>query len=284
MMTKTQVACGGVLLIVLVGLCGCISGDRTSSDRVGSRTGSGSTRTSTAAALTLDLGGGVKMELVQVPPGQFVMGSSDQEEGRRDSEGPQHTVRIPEAFYLGRHEVTQAEWNAVMPENPSRYKGDDLPVHWVSAGDAEAFCQRLAARLGREVRLPTEAEWEYACRAGSNTAYFFGDTADDLDQYAWYDGHSRRSPNPVGGKQPNAWGLRDILGNVWEWCADTYRPTYDGAPIDGSARRPENEEDVRRVLRGGSWFDKAPVLRSASRIGRPAAMRSIYMGFRVVVR
>lgn len=281
MNTKNHAA-WSLALLVVAGLHGCAASDRAR-PAPASAPPAGKPGTDTDT-LTLDLGGGVKLELVRLPPGEFMMGSPAGEEGRRDNEGPAHTVRVAKAFYLGRYEVTEAQWSAVMPENPSRYKGDELPVHWVSAVDAEAFCRQLTARVGRTVRLPTEAEWEYACRAGSTTAYNFGDSGTDLDKYAWYDGHGRRSPSPVGGKQPNAWGLYDMLGNVWEWCQDAYRPSYDGAPADGSARPPETDDDFRRVLRGGSWFDKAPVLRSASRMGRPAAMRSIYMGFRIVVQ
>lgn len=274
-------SCGTWLM--LVALHGCAATDHARPTPMHLPDEAGAIPGSAAPALTLDLGG-VKMAFVEIPAGQFMMGSPETEIGRRENEGTQRAVQVPNSFYLGQYEVTEAQWNAVMPDNPSRYKGNDLPVHWVSAADAQTFCQRLTARLGRQVRLPTEAEWEYACRAGTTTAYPFGEASDNLARHAWYDGHSRRSPNPVGGKEPNAWGLYDMLGNVWEWCADAYQPGYAGAPTDGTARQAASDDDYRRVLRGGSWFDKAEDLRSASRMGRPAGMRSIYIGFRVVTQ
>jgi len=232
--------------------------------------------------LRIDLGGGVTIDFVRVPAGEFLMGSPASEPGRREHEGPQHPVQISQPFYVARFEVTQAQWRAVMGENPSWYKGDDLPVNRVSWFDCQEFCKRLSERVGLPVRLPTEAEWEYSCRAGATTAYGCGQNPGELGPYAWYDGNSRRQPNPVGGKLPNAWGLYDMQGNVWEWCEDPYHPSYEGAPSDGSAWLAEGQA-ATPVLRGGSWFSKPPDLRCAARIRRIASMRSGYIGFRVVL-
>jgi formylglycine-generating enzyme required for sulfatase activity len=262
MQMKTQMLCGGALLALALGAQGCAP----------------------ARTLTLDLGGGVKMELVRIPAGEFVMGSPETEEGRVASEGPQHLVRIARPFYLGKYEVTGAQWQAVMGENPSWYPGDQLPVNKVSRVECQDYCQRLSERVGRTVRLPTEAEWEYACRAGSTTAFSFGPSHDDLGTYGWYTENSRREPNPVGEKAPNPWGLYDIYGNVWEWCEDRYHPSYEGAPTDGSAWISTDNSKAAYILRGGSWFNPWPQLRSAYRFRRQGGLRSGYIGLRVVVQ
>ncbi|MDT4967144.1 MAG: hypothetical protein QOJ64_1881 [Acidobacteriota bacterium] len=212
----------------------------------------------------------VGIELVYVPPGGFMMGSETEPD-----EKPVHRVSIGNGFYMGKYEVTQAQWQAVMGYNPSNFKGDNLPVEQASWNDAIAFIARLNAQKdGFTYRLPTEAEWEYACRAGTT-----GDYAGDLDSMAWYDanaGDARLSgdlnydklkannnrTHPVGTKLPNAFGLFDMHGNVEEWCQDWYHATYAGAPDDGSAWLSEGEQE-RRVLRGGSWYDSAARLRSA---------------------
>lgn len=231
----------------------------------------------------LRLGDGVTLELVRVPAGEFMMGSPASEANRHSNEGPRHLVRIDRPFYMGRYEVTQAQWVAVMGENPSWYPGEDLPVNRVSWRDAQAFCEQLSQRSERKVRLPSESEWEYACRAGSQGAYCYGNEVERLSEYAWYVAGDPGKPQAVGGKKPNAWGLYDMHGNVWEWCADRYHVTYEDAPNDGSAWRGGPEGESGRMLRGGSWFSEAGQLRCATRLRRPSVMRSGYIGFRVVV-
>ena len=199
---------------------------------------------------------GIGMELILVPAGSFMMGS---ESGKAD-EKPRHEVTISQPFYMGKYEVTQAQWQAVMGSNPSNFKGDNLPVEQVSWDDAIAFIARLNAQKdGYSYRLPTEAEWEYACRAGTT-----GDYAGDLDAMAWYDKNSGSKTHDVGTKLPNAFGLFDMHGNVWEWCQDWYHDSYNGAPADGSAWLSGGEQKYR-VLRGGSWDSDAANLRSAYR-------------------
>jgi len=214
-----------------------------------------------------------EIEMVYVPGGSFLMGSPDGKGG--DDEHPQHRVTVP-SFYIGKYEVTQAQWRAVMGVNPSNFKGDNLPVENVSWNDAKEFCRRLSQMTGKEYRLPTEAEWEYACRAGTT-----GDYAGELDAMAWYNENSGGKTHPVGQKQPNAFGLYDMHGNVWEWCQDVYHDNYSGAPADGSAWMSGGHQD-RRVLRGGSWDYYGRLCRAAHR-GRPAPDdRRFDDGFRVV--
>lgn len=208
------------------------------------------------------------MELVYVPAGSFMMGSNN----GPNNEKPVHQVTIKEGFYMGRYEVTQAQWKQVMGNNPSYFKGDNLPVEQVTWGNAVIFTQKaLGNKFG--YRLPTEAEWEYACRAGTT-----GDYAGDLTEMAWFSDNSERRTHGVGGKRPNAWGLFDMHGNVWEWCDDVFHESYVGAPTNGSAWWTGATTD--RVLRGGSWVDPAGFLRSAFRLGNRSQTSSC--GFRVV--
>jgi formylglycine-generating enzyme required for sulfatase activity len=199
-----------------------------------------------------------QIELVRIPPGSFMMGSTN---GQAD-EKPVHQVTINYSFYMGKYEVTQAQWQSVMGNNPSNFKdcGGNCPVEQVSWDDAQSFIQRLnGMNDGYTYRLPTEAEWEYACRAGTT-----GDYAGNLSDMAWYSENSGSKTHTVGGKQPNAWGLADMHGNVWEWCQDWYHETYHGAPTDGSAWLSGGEQKYR-VLRGGSWSYDASDARSAYR-------------------
>jgi len=229
----------------------------------------------------LDIGNGVTMKLVWIPPGEFMMGSPNDEEGRFDNEGPQHVVRIAQGFYMGIHEVTQEQYKAVTGNNPSDFKGPKNPVEQVSWNDAMAFCKRLSAQTGMAVRLPTEAEWEYACRAGTTTRFCFGDQARDLDSVAWYAANSDGKTRSVGLKKPNAFGLYDMHGNVWEWCADCYDEEYYGkSPVED----PQGPAEAKyRVLRGGSWRNGPRHSRSAQRFMLDPPGKNNPDGFRVVV-
>ena len=246
-----------------------------------------------AKELTLDLGGGVKLELVLIPAGDFLMGSPDSEKDRSLDEGPQHQVRISQPFYIGKTEVTQGQWQAVMGNNPSNFKGDDrLPVETVSWDDCQAFCQKLNARMEGanarwRVRLPTEAEWEYACRAGTSTPFSFGATISPAQVN--YDGNNpygsgkkgefRQKTMPVGSFPANAWGLHDMHGNVWEWCQDWHGAYASSAQVDPGG--PNSGTD--RVLRGGCWYDRAVGCRSAPRHWGAPVLRGDGIGLRVVV-
>ena len=225
------------------------------------------------------------LELVRIPGGVFTMGSHKDEPECYEDESPQHKVQVPE-FYMGKYPVTQAEWRAVaaLPQverkldaDPSHFKGDLNPVEQVSWHDAVEFCNRLTLHTNRQYRLPTEAEWEYACRAGTTTQYHFGDTL--TSELANYD---TNQTTPVGTYPANKFGLYGMHGNVWEWCQDHRHKNYKGAPTDGSAWDDQGENDSR-VLRGGSWLSYPWSCRSASRINCQPGCRSSGVGFRVVV-
>ena len=223
---------------------------------------------------------GVTLEMVGLPAGQFLMGSPDSDPDALDSEKPQHQVQV-NSFAIGKYPVTQAQYEAVMGNNPSRFQNNPQnPVEKVSWNDAQAFCQKLSQITGKTYRLPTEAEWEYACRAGTTTRYYFGDDANQLGDYAWYVGNSQQTTHPVGQKKPNAWGLYDMSGNVWEWCEDNWHDSYENAPRDGSAwLRNDNNY---YIVRGGSWDFNPYYCRSASRIRFSPGFDFNYLGFRVV--
>ena len=239
-----------------------------------------------------DLGSGVKLEMVAVPPGEFLMGSPETEADRSDNEGPQHRVRIGYSFYIGKFEITQKQWRSVMGTNPSRFQGcDDCPVEEVSWNSAVEFCQHLSTKTGLEYRLPSEAEWEYAARAGTSTPFAFGDNVtpdivnyDGQNPYAQeIQGLSRQRTVPVGSLGvANAFGLYDMLGNVSEWSQDRYHSDYMGAPADGTAWMTGGEPNTF-VLRGGSWYNSASYTRSAlrRRYTPGYAFKGSY-GFRVV--
>jgi formylglycine-generating enzyme required for sulfatase activity len=243
----------------------------------------------------------IGMKFTQIPVGEFYMGSEE-----NDNEKPVHKVKIKSPFYLGTYPVTQAEWNAVMGDNnkPSHFKGDDLPVEQVSWDDVQEFIKKLNEKEGTDrYRLPSEAEWEYACRAGTTTRYSFGDDESKLGDYAWYDDNSgSRSPkkgdyfgydeddwsenrwkgktHSVGQKKPNPWGLYDMHGNVWEWVQDEWHSSYDRAPTDGSAW--ESGDGAFRVFRGGGWFGGAGDCRSAFRDHHDPRARVFVLGFRLL--
>ena len=229
----------------------------------------------------------IGMKLVSIPAGEFMMGSPDSDSNASSNEKPQHRVRITKAFYLGVYEVTQGQYRQVMGSNPSSYKesGEPAPVEHMSWEEVQGFCRKLSAlaeerAAGRQYRLPTEAEWEYACRAGSTSKYSFGDSEAEaeLGKHAWYFQNSTTT-HPVGEKQPNAWGLYDMHGNVFEWCQDWFGPYEAGTTSDpkgpGSASA--------RVQRGGCWCDLGRACRSAYRMAGRSDEESGFCGFRVAV-
>ncbi|NEQ08846.1 MAG: formylglycine-generating enzyme family protein [Moorea sp. SIO1G6] len=277
-----------------------------------------------------DLGNGITLEMVAIPSGTFVMGSPETEEGHRDSESPQHQVTV-KSFFMGKYPVTQAQWQAIaaLPQvntelkpDPSRFKGEDLPVERVSWYDAVEFCERLSQYTKRPYRLPSEAQWEYACRAGTTTPFHFGETITtefanylgiDDEELAWKGSYGngpsgiyRGKTTPVGSfGVGNDFGLYDMHGNVWEWCADHWHDNYEGAPTDGSAWRENYNLDnynlvdhnypslylkdylkeISGLLRGGSWLYYPVVCRSGSRfVYNPALWHDLdaSVGFRVV--
>jgi formylglycine-generating enzyme required for sulfatase activity len=213
--------------------------------------------------------------MVLVPAGKFLRGSPETEEDKEENE---HEVTLTQPFYMGKFEVTQEQYQQVMGNNPSRFQGRDLPVGQVSWDDAQEFCKKASEKTGQTVRLPTEAEWEHACRAGTNTTYCTGDAEADLDRAAWWPGNSGHKTHPVGRKAANPWGLYDMHGNVSEWCADWLWGYGRGAVADPQGPT----KGARRVKRGGSWLMYREYCRSAHRDGSFPDNRSWVIGFRVV--
>ncbi|MEH1958517.1 MAG: formylglycine-generating enzyme family protein [Nostoc sp.] len=253
-----------------------------------------------------NLGNGVVLEMVAIPGGKFLMGSPENEPKQYDSESPQHTVTV-QSFFMGKFPVTQSQWAVVaalkkvnidLNPDPSNFKGANRPVEQVSWDDAIEFCARLSNKTGKPYRLPSEAEWEYACRAGTTTPFYFGETiTTDLANYRGTDwnyegtlypgnygqgpkGEFREQTTDVGKFPPNPFALFDMHGNIWEWCQDAWHENYNGAPADGSAWMSDNDD---RVLRGGSWCNVPRFCRSANRCWVARDGRNSNVGFRVVV-
>ncbi|MGD1942275.1 MAG: formylglycine-generating enzyme family protein [Leptolyngbyaceae cyanobacterium] len=249
------------------------------------------------------------LKLVDIPPGRFQMGSPEDELGRLEREGPQHRVTLAQTFFMSQYPITQAQWRAVaaLPQaerelnpDPSNFKGDNRPVERVTWFDAVEFCQRLAKATGRAYRLPTEAEWEYACRARTTTPFHFGETiTTDLANYRGQDwevrgktysgaygngpyGEFREETTAVTLFPPNAFGLHDMHGNVLEWCQDHWHESYEGAPADASAWLSSGDSENHRVLRGGSWDGNPENCRSAFRLRYAPDYSNYFVGFRVV--
>lgn len=226
--------------------------------------------------------GEVSFRFVEMPPGRFLMGSL---RGLPYApEDPVHEVRISARFALGQFPVTQAQYAAVMGHNPASFASHaNAPVENVTWHDALHFCQQLSAAWGQNVRLPTESEWEFACRAGTNTEYFFGNDARILGDYGWFELNSAERTQPVGAKRPNPWGLHDLVGNVWEWCADVWHSDYSGAPADGSAWLTNQDQQGRRCVRGGAWNMDAFRCRSSYRSYDWSDAATSRLGFRIVL-
>jgi len=241
----------------------------------------------------------IGMEMVGIPSGSFIMGSPLAEEGRYDNEGPQRIVTVT-PFYLGKYEVTQAQWRQVaglptinrwLEPDPSRFKGDNLPVEKVSWEHAVEFCARLSKFTGKTYRLPSEAEWEYACRAGTTTPFYFGSTiSTDIANYNGniygdgIQGVDRDQTTNVGSFSPNKFGLYDMHGNVYEWCQDSWHGDYEGAPSNSKAWEG-GSGDTRKVIRGGSWDSDPRNCRSADRgtTEKGSGDRHHHVGFRVAM-
>ena len=237
------------------------------------------------------------LTLMLIPAGEFIMGAPKSEPESKDNERPQHRVQLS-SFLLGRYPVTQAQWSVVagyervdrdLDPDPSTFKGDNRPVEKVSWEDAQEFCKRLSVATGKDYRLPSEAQWEYACRAGTETPFHFGETISP--ELANYEGRStygdgskgefRQETTEVGSFPANDWGLHDMHGNVWEWCEDDWHSNYNGAPEDGSAWVESNRTEASRLLRGGSWDLDPRNCRSAYRYDSPRVDRHYLIGFRV---
>lgn len=244
-----------------------------------------------AAKLSGEITNSIGMKLVLIPAGEFMMGSPSSDSDGGPSEGPQHRVKITEPFYIGKYEVTQSQYEAVMGKNPSRFKGKNNPVECVSWNDAVEFCRKLSQKEGVTYRLPTEAEWEYACRAGTTTSFHYGDSLSS--EQANFDGNYpyggadkgpyRKRTMAVGSFKPNVWGLYDMHGNLWEWCNDRYNGSYYKRSSERNPTGPRSGSvGGSRVLRGGSWNNVARLCRSANRIRNNPACAGNDFAFRCV--
>jgi eukaryotic-like serine/threonine-protein kinase len=237
-----------------------------------------------------DLGNGVTLEMVQIPGGTFLMGSPETEVGRTSDEGPQHQVSV-KSFFMGKIEVTQEQYQVIMGSNPSKFKGEKLPVESVTWNKAVEFCERLSKITKRSYRLPSEAEWEYAARAGTTTPFYFGETivSDLVNFNGNYEYRSapksqyREKTTIAGSLKANAFGLFDMHGNVWEWCQDDWHDNYLNAQNDGSAWLDLNSKNNTKLLRGGSWYEFPEYCRCADRYYSFPVIIVYYVGFRVVL-
>ena len=232
----------------------------------------------------------IGMKLQLIPAGEFMMGATPGDDQVDDDERPQHRVEITKPFYIGVYEVTQSQWERVMgttvrqqrdKDNRSWYlygEGSSYPIYYVSWDEAIGFCEELSRMTGEKYRLPTEADWEYACRAGTETKYYWGNNDEEAENYAWYGDTAATGTHEVGCKQPNAWGLYDMSGNVWEWCNDWY-----GIYPEEEQKDPKGPQSgVTRLLRGGGWTDTPEALRNSFRGGRIPDGRGVNSGFRPV--
>jgi formylglycine-generating enzyme required for sulfatase activity len=243
---------------------------------------------SAADCLTESLGAGVTLDMVSIPGGTFMMG----DDRHHQDERPLHQVTVP-PFYMGKYPITQAQYRSIMGDNAGFGVGADYPIEKISWQDAIEFCTKLSQLTGKTYTLPSEAQWEYACRAGTNTAFHFGETiTPDLANYngdfpygGAPKGENRERATPVGSFPANGFGLSDMHGNVWEWCLDGYQPSYLDAPTDGSARvdLSDIEGNLKRVMRGGAWDYVAKGCRSSVRGSLGAGIRVGGCGLRVVL-
>ena len=269
-----------VLTILLVVCTACrprATPDPSPSETIGRQQDAAAT-----AGVDVEITNSIGMRLRLIPPGTFTMGSPQGEPGRQDGED-QRAVVLSRPYYLGLTEVTQQQWLSLMDKNPSFVEGDNHPVDTVSWREAVEFCRRLSEQEGASYRLPTEAEWEYACRAGTTTAYNVGatlstDMANFNGKAGGGDGEYRDESTEVGTFPPNAWGLFDMHGNVWEWCADWHEKNPQRQAVDPSGPL----EGTQRVVRGGCWVNAPDVCRSASRGGSNPDNWNFNFGFRVV--
>ena len=230
---------------------------------------------------TVELGHGIPLDFCWIPAGEFWMGSSFEEEGRAPMESYRHRVRLTRGFWMGRYPVTQEQWKQIMGDNPSNFQGRRLPVEQVNWGDCQGFIQALNRLLQThhlQAALPTEAQWEYACRAGTQTRYYWGNAAEDLARAGWFAGNSGSKTHEVGRKLGNRWGLHDMHGNVWQWCQDW----LDDYPRDAVVDPMGPGTGERRAMRGGSWSSDAEVCRDACRFCYPPKYRLFTAGLRIV--
>ena len=250
----------------------------SSSNTSGYSSGS-SSMASGSNTISIPVKNGISIDMVKVEAGTFMMGATSEMKDPYDDEKPVHQVTLTNDYYMGKYEVTQALWQAVMGSNPSNFKGDNLPVEEVSWNDCQEFISKLNSLTGRKFRLPTEAEWEYAARGGKKSRSYQYSGSSNISDVAWYDGNSVNKTHPVGTKQANELGIYDMTGNVWEWCSDWY-----GSYSSSSQTNPMGSDSgAKRVRRGGSWCHIARICRSSYRSGDAPDCRGLYLGLRLAL-
>ena len=260
-------------------ITGTLASNAVASSNTSGYSSSSSSMASGSNAISIPVKDGISIDMVKVEAGTFMMGATSEMKDPYSDEKPVHQVTLTNDYYMGKYEVTQALWQAVMGSNPSNFKGDNLPVETVNWNDCQEFISKLNSLTGRKFRLPTEAEWEYAARGGKKSRGYQYSGSRKISDVAWYEGNSRSKTHPVGRKQANELGIYDMSGNVWEWCSDWY-----GSYSSSSQTNPMGSDSgAKRVRRGGSWCHIARICRSSYRYGDAPDCRGLYLGLRLAL-
>ena len=260
-------------------ITGTLASNAVASSNTSGYSSSSSSMASGSNAISIPVKDGISIDMVKVEAGTFMMGATSEMKDPYSDEKPVHQVTLTNDYYMGKYEVTQALWQAVMGSNPSNFKGDNLPVETVNWNDCQEFISKLNSLTGRKFRLPTEAEWEYAARGGKKSRGYQYSGSRKISDVAWYEGNSRSKTHPVGRKQANELGIYDMSGNVWEWCSDWY-----GSYSSSSQTNPMGSDSgAKRVRRGGSWCYIARICRSSYRSGDAPDCRGLYLGLRLAL-
>ena len=260
-------------------ITGTLASNAVASSNTSGYSSSSSSMASGSNAISIPVKDGISIDMVKVEAGTFMMGATSEMKDPYSDEKPVHQVTLTNDYYMGKYEVTQALWQAVMGSNPSNFKGDNLPVETVNWNDCQEFISKLNSLTGRKFRLPTEAEWEYAARGGKKSRGYQYSGSRKISDVAWYEGNSRSKTHPVGRKQANELGIYDMSGNVWEWCSDWY-----GSYSSSSQTNPMGSDSgAKRVRRGGSWCYIARICRSSYRYGDAPDCRGLYLGLRLAL-
>ena len=260
-------------------ITGTLASNAVASSNTSGYSSSSSSMASGSNAISIPVKDGISIDMVKVEAGTFMMGATSEMKDPYSDKKPVHQVTLTNDYYMGKYEVTQALWQAVMGSNPSNFKGDNLPVETVNWNDCQEFISKLNSLTGRKFRLPTEAEWEYAARGGKKSRGYQYSGSRKISDVAWYEGNSRSKTHPVGRKQANELGIYDMSGNVWEWCSDWY-----GSYSSSSQTNPMGSDSgAKRVRRGGSWCYIARICRSSYRYGDAPDCRGLYLGLRLAL-
>ena len=260
-------------------ITGTLASNAVASSNTSGYSSSSSSMASGSNAISIPVKDGISIDMVKVEAGTFMMGATSEMKDPYSDKKPVHQVTLTNDYYMGKYEVTQALWQAVMGSNPSNFKGDNLPVETVNWNDCQEFISKLNSLTGRKFRLPTEAEWEYAARGGKKSRGYQYSGSRKISDVAWYEGNSRSKTHPVGRKQANELGIYDMSGNVWEWCSDWY-----GSYSSSSQTNPMGSDSgAKRVRRGGSWCHIARICRSSYRSGDAPDCRGLYLGLRLAL-